>query len=64
MSTTRPGQGRGTGLSEVREPKEDKSEAGGLSPTGREKYNRETSSNLKAPQPEGGKRDSGEGSDV
>ena len=36
--------------------KEDKSEAGGLSPTGREKYNRETGSNLKAPQPEGGKR--------
>ena len=36
--------------------KEDKSEAGGLTKGGREKYNRETGSNLKAPQPEGGKR--------
>ena len=36
--------------------KEDKSEAGGLTKKGREKYNRETGSNLKAPQPEGGKR--------
>jgi hypothetical protein len=36
--------------------KEDKSEAGGLTKKGREKYNRETGSNLKAPQPGGGKR--------
>ena len=36
--------------------KEDKSEAGGLTKSGREKYNRETGSNLQAPQPEGGKR--------
>lgn len=36
--------------------KEDKSEAGGLTKKGRDKYNRETGSNLKAPQPEGGKR--------
>lgn len=36
--------------------KEHKSEAGGLTEAGREKYNRETGSNLQAPQPEGGKR--------
>ena len=36
--------------------KEHKSEAGGLTKAGREKYNRETGSNLQAPQPEGGKR--------
>ena len=36
--------------------KEHKSEAGGLTKAGREKYNRETGSNLKAPQPGGGKR--------
>ena len=36
--------------------KEDKSEAGGLTKKGRDKYNRETGSNLKAPQPGGGKR--------
>ena len=33
-----------------------KSRTGGLTKAGREKYNRETGSNLKAPQPEGGKR--------
>jgi hypothetical protein len=36
--------------------KEDKSEAGGLTKKGRDKYNRETGSNLKEPQPGGGKR--------
>ena len=36
--------------------KEHKSEAGGLTKAGREKYNRETGSNLQAPQPGGGKR--------
>ena len=36
--------------------KEHKSEAGGLTEAGREKYNKETGSNLKPPQPEGGKR--------
>ena len=36
--------------------KDDKSEAGGLTKKGREKYNRQTGSNLKAPQPGGGKR--------
>jgi len=33
-----------------------KSRSGGLTKAGREKYNRETGSNLKAPQPEGGPR--------
>ena len=32
-----------------------KSRKGGLTKKGREKYNRETGSNLKAPQPGGGK---------
>jgi len=36
--------------------KEHKSEAGGLSEIGRKAYNRATGSNLKRPQPEGGKR--------
>ena len=36
--------------------KKDKSEAGGLTTEGRNKYNRETGSNLQAPQPEGGPR--------
>jgi hypothetical protein len=35
---------------------EHKSRTGGLTKAGREKYNRETGSNLKAPQPGGGKR--------
>jgi hypothetical protein len=33
-----------------------KSRSGGLTAAGRAKYNRETGSNLKAPQPEGGPR--------
>ena len=33
-----------------------KSRSGGLTKLGREKYNRETGSNLKAPQPGGGPR--------
>ena len=33
-----------------------KSRTGGLTKKGREKYNRETGSNLKAPQPQGGAR--------
>ena len=33
-----------------------KSRTGGLTAAGRRKYNRETGSNLKAPQPEGGPR--------
>ena len=33
-----------------------KSRSGGLTKAGRTKYNRETGSNLKAPQPEGGAR--------
>ena len=33
-----------------------KSRTGGLTTAGRAKYNRETGSNLKAPQPEGGPR--------
>ena len=33
-----------------------KSRTGGLTKAGREKYNRATGSNLKAPQPGGGKR--------
>ena len=33
-----------------------KSRSGGLTKAGRDKYNRETGSNLKAPQPGGGKR--------
>ena len=33
-----------------------KSRTGGLTAAGRAKYNRETGSNLKAPQPEGGPR--------
>ncbi len=33
-----------------------KSRSGGLTAAGRKKYNKETGSNLKAPQPEGGKR--------
>ena len=33
-----------------------KSRTGGLTAAGRKKYNRETGSNLKAPQPGGGKR--------
>lgn len=36
--------------------KADKNPSGGLSAKGREKYNRETGSNLKPPQPEGGAR--------
>lgn len=36
--------------------KEHKSEAGGLTKKGRDYYNKKTGSNLKAPQPEGGKR--------
>ena len=35
---------------------EHKSRSGGLTAKGRAKYNRETGSNLKAPQPEGGPR--------
>ena len=35
---------------------EHKSRTGGLTKKGREKYNRETGSNLKAPQPRGGPR--------
>jgi len=35
---------------------EHKSRSGGLTKEGREKYNRETGSNLKPPQPEGGPR--------
>ena len=35
---------------------EHKSRSGGLTAAGRAKYNRETGSNLKAPQPGGGKR--------
>ena len=35
---------------------EHKSRAGGLTEAGRNKYNRETGSNLKAPQPGGGPR--------
>ena len=35
---------------------EHKSRTGGLTKKGREKYNRETGSNLKAPQPGGGPR--------
>ena len=33
-----------------------KSRTGGLTKAGRDKYNRETGANLKAPQPEGGPR--------
>ena len=33
-----------------------KSRSGGLTAAGRAKYNRETGSNLKAPQPQGGSR--------
>ena len=33
-----------------------KSRTGGLTAAGRQKYNRETGSNLKAPQPQGGPR--------
>ncbi len=33
-----------------------KSRTGGLTSAGRKKYNRETGSNLKAPQPQGGPR--------
>lgn len=33
-----------------------KSRTGGLTAAGRKKYNRETGSNLKAPQPQGGPR--------
>lgn len=36
--------------------KSDKSEKGGLTESGRKRINRETGSNLKRPQPEGGKR--------
>lgn len=36
--------------------KEHKSEKGGLTEAGRRAYNRATGSNLKKPQPEGGKR--------
>lgn len=36
--------------------KEHKSEKGGLTEKGRKAYNRATGSNLKKPQPEGGKR--------
>ena len=35
---------------------EHKSRSGGLTAAGRKKYNRETGSNLKAPQPQGGPR--------
>ena len=35
---------------------EHKSRSGGLTAKGRAKYNRETGSNLKAPQPQGGPR--------
>ena len=35
---------------------EDKSRSGGLTKKGRDKYNRATGSDLKAPQPEGGPR--------
>jgi len=36
--------------------KEDKSDKGGLTEKGRKRINRETGSNLKPPQPEGGPR--------
>ncbi len=41
---------------DVKLTKKHKSEKGGLTDAGRKKYNRETGSNLKRPQPEGGSR--------
>ena len=46
----------GPSLSVGRGEKLSVEEGGGLTAKGRAKYNRETGSNLKAPQPEGGKR--------
>jgi hypothetical protein len=46
----------GTSLSVGRGEKLSVSKGAGLTEKGREKYNRETGSNLKAPQPQGGSR--------
>lgn len=47
---------KGVNLSVGRGEKLPTSQGAGLTAKGREKYNRETGSNLKAPQPEGGAR--------
>ena len=51
-----PSKKRGPNLSVGRGEKLPVSKGAGLTAKGRAKYNRETGSNLKAPQPEGGAR--------
>ena len=51
-----PSKKRGPSLSVGRGEKLPVSKGAGLTAKGRAKYNRETGSNLKAPQPEGGAR--------
>jgi hypothetical protein len=53
---TAKAQGGGVSLSVGRGEKLSTKEGAGLTAKGRAKYNRETGSNLKAPQPEGGSR--------
>jgi len=51
-----PNMAKGVSLSIGRGEKLSVSQGAGLTAKGREKYNRETGSNLKAPQPQGGAR--------
>ena len=54
--TAKKKEGGGLSLSVGRGEKKPTSQGAGLTQKGREKYNRETGSNLKAPQPQGGSR--------
>ena len=54
--TAKKKEGGGVSLSVGRGEKKPTSQGAGLTQKGREKYNRETGSNLKAPQPQGGSR--------
>jgi hypothetical protein len=54
--TAKKKEGGGVSLSVGRGEKKPTSQGAGLTQKGREKYNRETGSHLKAPQPQGGSR--------
>jgi len=56
MATAKKKSGGEVSLSVKRGEKLPTSKGAGLTEKGREKYNRETGSHLKAPQPEGGSR--------
>lgn len=52
----KPAKGKAVSKKDFKFKKEHKSEKGGLTEKGRKAYNKATGSNLKKPQPEGGKR--------